>query len=147
MKYYCCSINNSELDSLLNPNYTDEDTIQIFKTLSHPLRLKIIRVLLVDNELCTCDLTVLFTEIQPAVTKQLSKMKRAGILTSRKATIIKNKVSGNYEKIEAENGKWTYYKIAENKKELLEHLLNPFMNKNHINEKFDGKNDMILVVQ
>ena len=146
MKYYCCSIDNSELDNLLNPNYSEEDTIQLFKMLSHPLRLKIIRVLLVDNEVCTCDLTELFTEIQPAVTKQLSKMKRQGILTSRKASIKKNEDSGNYEKIEAENGKWTYYQIAEDKKDLLEHLLQPFINHELVNKKIVSNDDLIIVV-
>jgi len=146
MKYYCCSIDNSELGNLLNPDYTEEDTIQIFKMLSHPLRLKIIRVLLVDNEVCTCDLTELFTEIQPAVTKQLSKMKREGFLTSRKASIKKNEASGNYEKVETENGKWTYYQIAENKKELLEHLLLPFVNQDLVNKKIVSNDDLIIVV-
>lgn len=146
MKFSCCSLLKDDIDLLSNEQYTEEETIQVFKVLSHPLRLKILRVLLVDNEICTCEVADLFSEVQPAVTKQLSKMKREGLLSSRKISIKKNEQSGEYEKIVTSSGKWTYYRIAEDKKDLIQHLLQPFINEEKVNEKIQDKQNLVIVV-
>ena len=146
MQFNCCTIQRDDIEALANPKFTDEETIKIFKAMSHPLRLKILRVLLVDEEVCTCEFTDLFEEVQPAVTKQLSKMRKEGLLASRRISIKKNE-AGQYEKYVSGTGKWTYYRLAEANKDLIKHLLTPFVDQGKVEEKILNKNDLVIVVE
>ena len=119
-KYVCCSLEANQVEQLANPDINDEDVIAIFKALTHPLRLKILRLLTVETEICNCDLTDIFNESQPAVSKQLSKLEKCGIIIKRNLTFEKTK------------GRWNAYRLAEEKKELVSYLLEPFTRKDSI---------------
>ncbi len=65
--------------------------IQLMKALADPTRLKLLK-LIMDTELCVCELQELLQISQPAVSQHLAKLKSAGLVTERKA------------------GMWTYYR-------------------------------------
>lgn len=65
--------------------------VQLAKALADPTRLKILR-LIMDTELCVCELQTLLQISQPAVSQQMAKLKAVGLVTERKA------------------GMWTYYR-------------------------------------
>ncbi|MHA2332071.1 MAG: ArsR/SmtB family transcription factor [Candidatus Hodarchaeales archaeon] len=104
-----------------------EEAKEVFKQLTHPIRLKILQLLVIESEICTSELTELSDQPQPAITKQLTNLKNAGILTSRKVT-FKGK-DGQWTKKESEDGKgkWTAYCLAKDKKDLITYLLLPFI--------------------
>ena len=56
---------------------------EFFRALSSPVRIKILNALK-DNNSCVCDLTKLLGETQPQVSRHLSALKSAGILTVEK---------------------------------------------------------------
>lgn len=56
---------------------------EFFRALSSPVRIKILNALK-DNNSCVCDLTKLVGETQPQVSRHLSALKAAGILTAEK---------------------------------------------------------------
>lgn len=56
---------------------------EFFSALSSPVRIRIINALK-DNNSCVCDLTKLLGETQPQVSRHLSALKAAGILTAEK---------------------------------------------------------------
>ena len=67
----------------------------IFKTLSDPTRLRILRLLLAaDTELCVCELVDSLEEPQYNISKHVNALKVAGLLESRK------------------EGRWVYYSPA-----------------------------------
>ena len=122
VKNSCCNLNSKEIENLANPKLPDELGIRILKTIGHPLRLKILRLLLNQHELCTCDLTSIFEEQQPIITKQLARLKAEELIIGRKITFSKE---GSMEpKL---NGKWTAYRINPDKREFLALLLSPFI--------------------
>ena len=122
MKYSCCDLTSKEIENLENPELPDDLGIRILKTLAHPLRLKILRLLLNQQELCTCDLTSVFKEKQPIITKQLARLKEEDLIIGRKITF--NKTGMIKSKL---NGKWTAYRINPEKHALLSYLLYPFI--------------------
>lgn len=61
------------------------------KVLADPTRLKILR-LIMDTELCVCELQALLQISQPAVSQHMAKLKAVGLVTERKA------------------GMWTHYR-------------------------------------
>jgi len=126
MQYSCCDLTSIEIKNLANPELPDELGIRILKTVGHPLRLKILRLLLNQQELCTCDLTSVFDEQQPIITKQLARLKEEGLILGRKITFSKE---GTMES--KFNGKWTAYRINPDKHELLTHVLSPFIASSH----------------
>lgn len=70
-----------------------EQYAQIFKTLSDPTRLRILRLLLdAGTELCVCELVDSLEEPQYNISKHVSALKAAGLLESRK------------------EGRWVYYR-------------------------------------
>jgi ArsR family transcriptional regulator len=70
-----------------------EQYTQIFKTLSDPTRLRILRLLLdAGTELCVCELVDSLEEPQYNISKHVSALKAAGLLQSRK------------------EGRWVYYR-------------------------------------
>jgi DNA-binding transcriptional ArsR family regulator len=121
MQYSCCDLTTTQIENLANPELPDELGIRILKTIAHPLRLKILRLLLNQQELCTCDLTSLFEEKQPIVTKHLAKLKEKDLVIARKITFTKEGIMESKS-----NGKWTAYKINPEKRAFLNHLLIPF---------------------
>jgi len=67
----------------------------VFKTLSDPTRLRILRLLLdAGTELCVCELVDSLEEPQYNISKHVNALKVAGLLASRKA------------------GRWVYYRTA-----------------------------------
>ena len=122
MQNSCCNLTSQEVENLANPEFSDELGIRIFKTVGHPLRLKILRLLLNQQELCTCDLTSVFEEQQPIITKQLVRLKEEDLIIGRKITFSKEGMMES--KL---NGKWTAYRINPDKYELLTQLLSPFI--------------------
>jgi ArsR family transcriptional regulator len=65
----------------------------IFKTLGDDIRIRILGLLL-ERELCVCDIESILKISQANVSRHLTKMKIAGILSSRK------------------NAQWVYYSIS-----------------------------------
>ncbi len=66
---------------------------QVFKTLGDVLRIRILN-LLMDRELCVCDIESVLDISQVNASRHLSKMKNSGILVSRKTA------------------QWVYYKLS-----------------------------------
>jgi DNA-binding transcriptional ArsR family regulator len=56
---------------------------EIFKVLSHPVRLQILE-LLSQNEACVCQLTPLLEQRQPYVSQQLMLLREIGLVTTRR---------------------------------------------------------------
>ena len=56
---------------------------RVIKALAHPMRLKIIDQLEIDQERCVCELVDALGCDQPLVSKHLAVLKNAGIVTSR----------------------------------------------------------------
>lgn len=68
----------------------------IFKTLSDPTRLRLLRLLLdAGTELCVCELVDSLEEPQYNVSKHVNALKAAGLVESRK------------------DGRWVYYRHAD----------------------------------
>jgi ArsR family transcriptional regulator, arsenate/arsenite/antimonite-responsive transcriptional repressor len=67
-------------------------TIELFKGLSEPIRLRI-AILLLDQELCVCDLMAVLKLPQSTVSRHMSRMKGSGLVTDRR------------------NGKWVHYQF------------------------------------
>ena len=73
---------------------------RLFKTLGHPLRLKIV-LLLLERDHCVCELVYLLGEKQNLVSHHLAIMKTNGVVESYKSS------------------KWKYYKLEDELVELL----------------------------
>lgn len=89
-------VRTQKLSSLVNE--LDEEALhseaRIFKALSDPNRLKIIK-LLKEGELCACELTIALSNSQSTVSHHLSVLKSAGLIKERK------------------EGKWSYFRLSE----------------------------------
>lgn len=59
------------------------DLTMIFKVLSDETRLRIVHALMFE-ELCVCEMTTLFQETQPKISKHLSKLKDIGLVDVRR---------------------------------------------------------------
>ncbi len=79
-------------------NELDEEAlhleIRIFKALSDPNRLKIVK-LLKEGELCACELAVALSNSQSTVSHHISVLKSAGLIKERK------------------EGKWSYLRLSD----------------------------------
>ena len=71
-----------------------EQMIEIFKSLSEEIRLRML-MLLVHGELCVCNLMAVFNEPQSKVSRHLAYLKRSGLVKSRRV------------------GAWMHYSLAE----------------------------------
>lgn len=114
IKFVCCEVDPESLQNLSNERCSDEEAISILKKIAHPLRLKILRILVQQPELCSCDLTHLFNESQPEVSRQLGILANSDILFKKKFTK------------EGISGRWHAYSINPTKKSLIKHLIQPF---------------------
>ena len=112
--FICCSGNPKLLQNLSNEKYNDKEAILILKKIAHPLRLKILRILVHQSEICSCDLTRLFDESQPEVSRQLGILDESGILVKRVLTM------------KGVSGRWHAYSIKAVIKALISHLIQPF---------------------
>jgi len=70
------------------------ETVDVFKGLSDPTRLRI-AVLLTQGELCVCDLMEILDIPQSTVSRHMARLKSAGIVADRRA------------------GKWVYYSLED----------------------------------
>ena len=68
-------------------------TIELFKALADPTRLRIIK-LLENGELCVCQLTAALRMGQSRISRHLSILKQAGLIEDRRA------------------GKWVHYRLC-----------------------------------
>lgn len=62
---------------------TAMDLACLYKALTHPVRLQLLRVL-AEREACVCHLTTLTRRPQPYISQQLSILKEAGLVTDRR---------------------------------------------------------------
>jgi DNA-binding transcriptional ArsR family regulator len=89
-------VRTQKLSSLVNE--LDEKALhsetRIFKALSDPNRLKIVK-LLKEGELCACELTIVLSSSQSTVSHHLSVLKSAGLIKERK------------------EGKWSYFRLSD----------------------------------
>lgn len=72
-----------------------EDLLNLFGVLSDMTRMRIL-LLLMNSELCVCELFAALDMSQPRVSRQLAILKQARLIKDRR------------------DGKWIYYKIDEN---------------------------------
>ncbi len=77
----------------------------LFRGFADPTRLRILNLLL-EGELCVCELCEVLAEIQPKVSRHLAYLRRLGLVTVR------------------HNGKWRLYALTEEPSELQQTLLN-----------------------
>jgi DNA-binding transcriptional ArsR family regulator len=70
------------------------DTQTVFDILGDATRRRVLGLLLVEGELCVCELMAAMDEIQPKVSRHLSVMREAGLVTMRR------------------DGTWIFYRIA-----------------------------------
>jgi ArsR family transcriptional regulator, arsenate/arsenite/antimonite-responsive transcriptional repressor len=61
-----------------------DNIAEIFQSLDDPTRLRILALLLEEDELCVCDLTAVLQLPQSTVSRQLSLLKGAGWLKDRR---------------------------------------------------------------
>ncbi len=80
-------------------------TPDLFRAFADPTRLRLLN-LLIEGELCVCDLCELLDEIQPKVSRHLAYLRRAGLVSVR------------------QNGKWKHYSVAKQSDGLQRTLLN-----------------------
>lgn len=66
---------------------------ELFKGLGEPVRLRIV-VLLLEQELCVCDLMAVLKQPQSTVSRHMARLKAAGLVTDRR------------------KGKWVHYRLA-----------------------------------
>ncbi len=57
-------------------------TPDLFRAFADPTRLRLLNLLL-ERELCVCDLCAVLDEIQPKVSRHLAYLRRAGLVTVR----------------------------------------------------------------
>jgi len=79
-------------------------TPDLFRAFADPTRLRILNLLL-EGEVCVCDLCTVLDEIQPKVSRHLAYLRRVELVTVRT------------------EGKWKYYAVAKHSKGLQRTLL------------------------
>lgn len=86
-----CTRAEADYDQLLNCKTTlnklDESFEQMTKILSiagNEVRLKILYLLNMENELCPCDISDILEMSVPAISQHIRKMKDAGLIASRR---------------------------------------------------------------
>ena len=79
-------------------------TPDLFRAFADPTRLRILNLLL-EGEVCVCDLCTVLEEIQPKVSRHLAYLRRVELVTVRT------------------EGKWKYYTVAKHPKGLQRTLL------------------------
>jgi ArsR family transcriptional regulator, arsenate/arsenite/antimonite-responsive transcriptional repressor len=67
----------------------------LFKALADPTRLRLIRLLGTDHEVCVCSFVEALKTNQPKVSRHLAYLRRAGLVATRR------------------DGKWIHYRLVE----------------------------------
>jgi len=98
-----------------------KDLIKIFKALSDPTRLRIL-LLLLNRDLCVCELTFILDMEQSRISHQLRILRDADLLEDTR------------------EGKWIIYRIPESTQKELRNLLEDFL-KERIKDSEDIKQD------
>ncbi len=75
-------------------NVALKTTPDLFRAFADATRLRILNLLL-EGEVCVCDLCAILDEVQPKISRHLAYLRRAGLVTVRN------------------QGKWKIYSIAE----------------------------------
>lgn len=83
------------------------DFAYLFKSLSEPVRLRILYLLLERGELCVCDIVSSLEQSQSVVSRHLAYLRNSGLVKTRR------------------DGVWVYYQVVENSEFVL-HLLESF---------------------
>ena len=91
---YCQTIDKKDILALENLMIPDEKAVKILKAIAHPIRLKILRILAFNEEICTCDFSNVFDEDQPKISKQLAILMEEGLIF--KQTKTKQGISGKW---------------------------------------------------
>ena len=79
-------------------------TPDLFRAFADPTRLRLLNLLL-ERELCVCDLCAVLDEIQPKGSRHLAYLRRAGLVTVRR------------------DGKWKHYAVMKKPADLERTLL------------------------
>ncbi|MEE2023230.1 metalloregulator ArsR/SmtB family transcription factor [Alkalimonas mucilaginosa] len=69
--------------------------LQLFKALSDDTRLRIVLLILQEQELCVCELTCALDLPQPKISRHLALLRQMELLTDRR------------------QGQWVYYRLSE----------------------------------
>jgi ArsR family transcriptional regulator len=78
---------------------------QLFRALSHPVRLRILDILS-NQEACVCHLTAVLGKRQPYVSQQLATLREAGLVADRReGTLIYYRLAGEHLASLLEEGK------------------------------------------
>jgi ArsR family transcriptional regulator len=78
---------------------------QLFRALSHPVRLRILDIL-ARQEACVCHLTAILGKRQPYVSQQLAALREAGLVTDRReGTLIYYRLADDHLAILLDEGK------------------------------------------
>jgi ArsR family transcriptional regulator len=86
---------------------------QIFRALSHPVRLRILDVL-AHREACVCHLTAILGQRQPYVSQQLASLREAGLVADRReGTLIYYRLSDERLATVLDQGKLAAQGIAD----------------------------------
>jgi DNA-binding transcriptional ArsR family regulator len=73
-----------------------EAQAQLFRALSHPVRLRILGIL-ARQEACVCHLTAVLDQRQPYVSQQLASLREAGLVTDRRdGTLIYYRLANDH---------------------------------------------------
>lgn len=94
-------VDNAPGNAYAYPNMiaTLTTTQDIFRAFADPTRLRILN-LLIEGEVCVCDLCTVLDEIQPKISRHLAYLRRAGLVEVR------------------QDGKWKHYQIKRGAKGL-----------------------------
>lgn len=69
------------------------ETAQLYKTLGHPARLRVLAMLR-SGELCACQITTVLSLAPSTISAHLAELRRAGLITQRKS------------------GRWVHFKLC-----------------------------------
>ena len=121
MKLSCCSLGKNELIRIAMSDHRNQDFIELLKHIAHPIRLKLLQILTVESEILTSEIIDIFTDLtkeitdtegnpkytienpQPFITRQLTKLKKSGILETKKYRFTCE--NDEWKKISDDNGK------------------------------------------
>jgi len=108
-----CTRNEADKKQISRCKETIENSSDSFKAISKILslagsevRLKVLFLLNIENELCPCDIADILEMSVPAVSQHIRKMKDAGIITSRR------------------DGQTLYYSLVKNEDNVLNGIFN-----------------------
>ena len=116
---FCSTIDKKDIQSLENLMIPDNIAVKLLRAMAHPMRLKILRILSFNEYICTCDLSTLFDQAQPIVSKQLAILLEEGLIA--KKIITKPGISG----------KWHAYSLINEHKYIIYSIISLFSRQNN----------------